>query len=124
LHTISAQGTHHAEVRAFLIKYYGTDQNPELKAPLHTITTIDRFGLVVVRGELYAIVDIGLRMLTPRELFTAQGFPLDYVIEHDGKGKAFTKTAQVARCGNSVCPPLAGALVRANYLEMRREIAA
>lgn len=124
LHTISAQGTHHAEVRAFLIKYYGTDQDPELCQPLHTITTKDRFALVTVRGELYAIVDIGLRMLTPRELFTAQGFPLDYVIEHDGKGKAFTKTAQVARCGNSVCPPLAEALVRANYMEMRKEIAA
>lgn len=124
LHTISAQGTHHAEVRAFLIKYYGTDQDPELCQPLHTITTKDRFALVTVRGELYAIVDIGLRMLTPRELFTAQGFPLDYVIEHDGKGKVFTKTAQVARCGNSVCPPLAEALVRANYVEMRKEIAA
>jgi DNA (cytosine-5)-methyltransferase 1 len=124
LHTISAQGTHHADVRAFLIKYYGTDQDPELCQPLHTITTKDRFALVTVRGELYAIVDIGLRMLTPRELFTAQGFPLDYVIEHDGKGKAFTKTAQVARCGNSVCPPLAEALVRANYVEMRKEIAA
>lgn len=124
LHTISAQGTHHAEVRAFLIKYYGTDQDPQLGKPLHTITTIDRFALVTVRGELYAIVDIGLRMLTPRELFTAQGFPLDYVIEHDGKGKIFTKTAQVARCGNSVCPPLAEALVRANYVEMRKEIAA
>lgn len=124
LHTISAQGTHHAEVQAFLIKYYGTDQDPQLGKPLHTITTIDRFALVTVRGELYAIVDIGLRMLTPRELFTAQGFPLDYVIEHDGKGKAFTKTAQVARCGNSVCPPLAEALVRANYVEMRKEIAA
>lgn len=124
LHTISAQGTHHAEVQAFLIKYYGTDQDPQLGKPLHTITTIDRFALVTVRGELYAIVDIGLRMLTPRELFTAQGFPLDYVIEHDGKGKIFTKTAQVARCGNSVCPPLAEALVRANYAEMRKEIAA
>lgn len=124
LHTISAQGTHHAEVRAFLIKYYGTDQDPELCQPLHTITTKHRFALVTVRGELYAIVDIGLRMLTPRELFTAQGFPLDYVIEHDGKGKAFTKTAQVARCGNSVCPPLAEALVRANYVEMKKEIAA
>lgn len=124
VHTISAQGTHHAEVRVFLLKYYGTDQDPALCQPLHTITTKDRFALVTVRGELYAIFDIGLRMLTPRELFTAQGFPLDYVIEHDGKGKAFTKAAQVARCGNSVCPPLAEALVRANYVEMKQEIAA
>lgn len=124
LHTISAQGTHHAEVRAFLIKYYGTDQDPALDQPLHTITTKDRFGLVTIRGEQYAIVDIGLRMLTPRELFTAQGFPLDYAINHDGKGKAFTKSAQVARCGNSVCPPLAEALVRANYVQVQKEIAA
>lgn len=124
LHTISAQGTHHAEVRAFLIKYYGTDQDPQLGKPLHTITTIDRFALVTVRGELYAIVDIGLRMLTPRELFTAQGFPRNYVIARDGRGKIFTKTAQVSRCGNSVCPPLAEALVRVNYVEMREEIAA
>jgi DNA (cytosine-5)-methyltransferase 1 len=117
VHTISAQGTHHAEVRAFLIKYYGTDQDPALLEPLHTVTTKDRFGLVMVKGEPYAIVDIGLRMLTPRELYRAQGFPESYRIDTGADGRPLTKTAQVRMCGNSVCPPLARALVAANYTE-------
>jgi DNA (cytosine-5)-methyltransferase 1 len=117
LHTISAQGTHHAEVRAFLIKYYGTDQDPALREPLHTVTTKDRFGLVTIKGEDYAIVDIGLRMLTPRELYRAQGFPESYAIDKGADGRPLTKTAQVRMCGNSVCPPLARALVAANYAE-------
>jgi DNA (cytosine-5)-methyltransferase 1 len=108
-------GGRHAEVRAFLVKYYGTDQDPKLAEPLHTITTKDRFGLVTVHGEQYAIVDIGLRMLSPRELYNAQGFPASYRIDADAAGKPFTKTAQVRMCGNSVCPPLAEALVRANF---------
>lgn len=115
LHTISAQGTHFSEVRAFLVKYYGTDQDPQLTEPMHTVTTKHRFGLVTVHGEEYAIVDIGLRMLSPRELYTAQGFPVTYLIEQGPDGKPFTKTAQVRMCGNSVCPPLAEALVRANF---------
>lgn len=117
LGTISAGGTHAAEVRAFLIKYYGNEQDGHgLGNPLGTVTVQDRFGLVTVSigGEEYVIVDIGMRMLTPRELFNAQGFPPEYVIEHDAEGRAITKTAQVAKCGNSVCPPLAEALVRAN----------
>src|SRR5207253_720368 len=81
LHTISAQGQHHAEVRAFLIKYYGADQDPRLEEPLHTITTKHRFGLVTIHGQDYEIVDIGLRMLEPHELYRAQGFPDDYVID-------------------------------------------
>jgi len=117
LHTISAGGTHHAEVRAFLIKYYGTDQDPKLTEPLHTVTTKDRFGLVTIRGEEYAIVDIGLRMLTPRELYRAQGFPDSYIIDHGGDGRPLTKTAQVRMCGNSVCPPLSCAITMANYRE-------
>jgi DNA (cytosine-5)-methyltransferase 1 len=117
LHTISAQGTHHGEVRAFLIKYYGTDQDPRLQEPLHTVTTKDRYGLVMVEGEPYAIVDIGLRMLTPRELYRAQGFPESYIIDHGADGRPLTKTAQVRMCGNSVCPPLARAIVAANYAE-------
>jgi len=119
LHTISAGGTHHADVRAFLIKYYGTDQDPQLRGPLHTITTKDRFGVVTVAGEQYEIADIGMRMLTPRELFNAQGFPVDYIIEHGidegGQRIELTKTAQVRMCGNSVCPPLSRALVEANF---------
>jgi DNA (cytosine-5)-methyltransferase 1 len=122
LHTVSAQGFHHAEVRAFLTKYYGTDQDPNLREPLHTCTTKDRFGLVTVKGEPYQIVDIGMRMLTPRELYRAQGFPESYHIGHGvdpftGERIALTKTAQVRMCGNSVCPPVAAALVRANYTE-------
>ncbi|TNH91731.1 type II restriction endonuclease subunit M [Aeromonas hydrophila] len=116
--TITAGGLHIGEVRAFLLKYYGTDSTIPCSEPLHTVTTRDRFGLVTVRGEDYQIVDIGMRMLEPHELFAAQGFPADYVIDHDATGKKFTKTAQVARCGNAVCPPLAAALVRANLPEM------
>jgi DNA (cytosine-5)-methyltransferase 1 len=121
LHTISAQGTHHAEVRAFLIKYYGTDQDPALRDPLHTVTTKDRFGLVTIKGEDYQIVDIGLRMLTPRELYRAQGFPQGYQIDFGAAGEPLTKTAQVRMCGNSVCPPLSQAIVRANYAELAQK---
>jgi len=121
LHTVSAQGQHFAEVRAFLLKYYGTDQDPRLDEPLHTVTTKHRFGLVTVRGEDYAIVDIGLRMLTPRELYRAQGFPDTYQIDHGADGKPLTKTAQVRMCGNSVCPPVASAVVAANYVDRSEE---
>lgn len=118
LHTVSAGGTHMAEVRAFLIKYYGNEPDGSgLTSPLGTVTVNDRFGLVtvMVEGEEYVIVDIGMRMLTPRELFNAQGFPADYIIEQDALGLPITKTAQVAKCGNSVCPPIAEALVRAQF---------
>ena len=119
--TISAQGTHIAEVRAFLIKYYGTDQDPRLEEPLHTITTKDRYGLVMIGGEEYAITDIGLRMLTPRELFLAQGFPADYIIGDDpAQGLHLTKSAQVRMCGNSVCPTVAQALVEANFVHEKK----
>ena len=109
----------HALVRAFLVKYYGTDQDPQMAEPLHTVTTKDRFGLVTVKGEPYAIVDIGLRMLTPRELYRAQGFPESYAIDKGADGRPLTKTAQVRMCGNSVCPPLARALVSANYSDVQ-----
>lgn len=120
LHTISAGGTHHAEVRAFLIKYYGTDQDPRLTEPMHTIPTKDRFGLVMVKGQPYAIVDIGLRMLKPRELYRAQGFKDSYIIDwgihpHTGERIKMTATASIRMCGNSVCPPMAHAYVAANY---------
>jgi DNA (cytosine-5)-methyltransferase 1 len=62
-------------------------------------------------------VDIGLRMLTPRELYRAQGFPEDYRIERGAAGDPISKTAQVRMCGNSVCPPLARAIVAANFQE-------
>ena len=120
LHTISAGGTHMGEVRPFLIKYYGNEADGHgLDRPIGTVTVQDRFGLVIVtiEGEEYVITDIGMRMLTPRELFNAQGFPPDYIIYHDAGGRPITKTAQVAKCGNSVCPPLAEALVRANMAD-------
>lgn len=117
LHTISAQGQHHAEVRALLLKYYGTDQDPQLGEPLHTVTTKDRFGLVTVAGQDYVIADIGMRMLQPRELYRAQGFPEAYIIGRGADGRQLSKAAQVRMCGNSVCPPLARAIVAANYSE-------
>ena len=120
LHTVSAGGTHMGEVRAFLIKYYGNEQDGHgLDSPLGTVTVQDRFGLgtVMIEGEEYVIVDIGMRMLSPRELFNAQGFPPYYQIETDAHGKPITKTAQVAKCGNSVCPPLSESLVRANMAD-------
>lgn len=117
LATLTGQGTHAAEVRAFLLKYYGAEQDPRLEEPLHTATTKARFGLVTVMigGEPYVIVDIGMRMLTPRELFRAQGFDNSYVIDRTADGTPITKTDQIRMCGNSVCPPVAAALVRANY---------
>ena len=114
VHTISAGGLHIGEVRAFLIQYYGTSTGHELDRPLGTVTTKDRFGLVTIKGEKYQIVDIGMRMLEPHELFAAQSFPDDYVIAHDSTGKKLSKTKQVARCGNAVPPLVAKALVEAN----------
>jgi len=108
---------HIAAVYAFLIKYYGQEDGQSLTSPLDTITGHDRFGLVTVKGNPYQIVDIGMRMLTPRELYSAQGFPADYIIEHDYTGKTYPKSKQVARCGNAVPPPFATALVKANWPE-------
>lgn len=117
LHTISAGGTHHAAVAAFLTAYYGSDQDTPLDDPLHTVTTKPRFALVTVAGQRYAISDIGMRMLQPRELYRAQGFPDSYVIDRGADGRALSKAAQVRMCGNSVCPPLARAIVAANYAD-------
>lgn len=120
LGTVSAQGTHHAEVSALLTKFYGQGgQDQDLRDPLHTIPTHDRFSLVTVHGELYAIADIGMRMLQPRELYRAQGFPDSYVIDRGADGRALSKAAQVRMCGNSVAPPMAMAIVAANYAEQQ-----
>ena len=119
LNTMTACTNHFAEVSAFLVKYYGTGDNAvSCKDPAPTITAKDRMGLVTVHGQDYQIVDIGLRMLTPRELFDAQGFPSDYIIDVDADGKSYPKSEQVARCGNAVCPPIPTALVRANLPEL------
>ncbi len=139
LHTISAGGQHHAEVRAFLLAYYGTDQDQSPAAPLATVTSRDRFGLVTIKGVDYEIVDIGLRMLAPHELYRAQGFPEHYIIDEIPDPALLfvggeqveadplslpriplTKSAQVRMCGNSVCPPLSEALIRANFAHERQ----
>jgi len=117
--TITAGGNHVGEVRAFLLKYYGNETDgSDIAGPIGTLTTRDRFGLVTVNGVDHVIVDIGMRMLQPHELFKAQGFPDDYIIDRDSNGKKMTKTAQVARCGNSVPPQFAEALTRANLPEL------
>ena len=116
--TITAGDGHFGEVRAFLIKYYGQGTGQDIKEPLDTIPTHDRFGLVEIRGTLYQIVDIGLRMLEPKELYSCQGFPQDYIIDHDYKGKNYPRSEQVKRCGNSVCPSIPAAMVRVNLPEL------
>lgn len=120
LHTITAGDGHFGEVRAFLTKYYGSGTGQDIKEPLDTITAQDRFGLVTIYGTEYQIVDIGLRMLEPKELYGCQGFPEDYIIDHDYTGKTYPRSEQVRRCGNAVCPPLPAALVKANLPEMRK----
>lgn len=116
--TANAGGGHFGEVRAFLIKYYGQGTGQDIKAPLDTVTAQDRFGLVTINGADYQIVDIGLRMLEPRELYGCQGFPDDYIIDHDYTGKTYPRSEQVRRCGNAVCPPIPAALVRVNLPEI------
>lgn len=118
LPTITAGDGHFGEVRAFLIKYYGQGTGQDIQEPLDTVTSRDRFGLVTIEGEDYQIVDIGLRMLEPRELYGCQGFPDDYIIDHDYTGKTYPRTEQVKRCGNSVSPMVPNALVRANLREL------
>ena len=116
--TITAGDGHFGEVRAFLIKYYGQGTGQDIEQPLDTVTARDRFGLVTIEGVDYQIVDIGLRMLEPRELYGCQGFPDDYIIDHDYTGKTYPRSEQVRRCGNAVCPPIPAALVRANLPEL------
>ncbi|MEM9760035.1 MAG: DNA cytosine methyltransferase [Pseudomonadota bacterium] len=124
--TITAGGGHVGEVRAFLLKYYGTNIGSPANEPLHSITARSRFGLVLIHGEPYQIIDIGMRMLKPHELYAAQGFPLDYIHDRTADGTPLTITEQVAKCGNSVCPPVVEALVRANVRDQvaTRRIAA
>lgn len=107
---------HRPEVRAFMAAYYGADRDGQaVTDPMRTIPTHDRFGLVTVEGRQYEITDIGLRMLQPRELYRAQGFPDSFAIDKGTDGRTLAKTAQVRMCGNSVSPPVARALVAANF---------
>lgn len=136
---VSAGGEHHALVQyelgkedeagalrcaAFLMPYHASGgQWADVRDPMTTITTHDRLALVTVwlKGEPWVIVDITLRMLTPRELYNAQDFPPGYVIDRTANGKALTKTAQVRMAGNSVSPLPMRLLVAANYTECAAE---
>ncbi len=127
LEGIGENSDHSKAVHSFLTSYYGASIGQPADIPLGTVTTKDRFGLVTVEigGEPYVITDIGMRMLTPSELYKAQGFPEDYRISFDYQGKPFPKTEQIRKCGNSVCPPVAKAIVEANVPElMSMEVAA
>lgn len=118
---------HHSLVCAFLINYYSNGSGKtgaSLKNPTPTITTKGRMGLVTIEGVDYKIVDIGMRMLQPHELYKAQGFPDEYQIFPEYKGKPLTKTSSVRMCGNSVPPPVVTSLVEANYKSVEiREVA-
>lgn len=124
LNTITAQGLEYAECRTVLAKVNdnrGLKHWPKIRNLLNKYCGYelakDEILLLIIHGVAYYIADITLRMLTPRELYNAMGFPVDYVIDRDYKGNAYKKTKQVARCGNAVCPPLAEAMVRANLPE-------
>lgn len=113
---ICAGGGHAAVVAAFLAKYFGAAQHGQgVDEPLHSVTTKPRFGLVTVTiaGEAWVLVDIGMRMLTPRELFLAQGFRPDYVIDRTADGTRISKAKSISLCGNSVSPA-AWRMIRAN----------
>lgn len=124
LHTITAGGGHFGVVTTVVVKAEpGADLKhwPEIRDLLNTYCGY-RLGpedviLFEIGGTAYFMADIGLRMLTPRELYMANGFPQDYKIERDYTGREYPKTKQVARCGNAVPPPFATALVRANLPE-------
>ncbi|WP_431152524.1 DNA cytosine methyltransferase [Acidovorax facilis] len=139
--TITSGGEHHALIEytlspeaeegalrcaAFLIRYYGQGgQLGDMRQPMSTSTTKDRLALVTVwlRGTPYVIVDIQLRMLTPRELYNANGFPKTYIIDRGHDGRVFSKSIQVRMCGNAVPPPLGRAVIEANWnskVPMRR----
>lgn len=130
--TITAGAEHHAlvqctlspevieekalRVAAFLVNYYGQGEPRDLMQPLDTITTRDRLALVtvVIQGNPYVIIDIGLRMLQPIELYACQGFPSNYIIDRGHDGRRFTKSAQVKMVGNSVSPQPMAAILKAN----------
>jgi DNA (cytosine-5)-methyltransferase 1 len=107
-----------------MVKYYGGNDAIGVDMPMRTITALERFGLVTVHGEPYVIADIGMRMLAPRELYRAQGFPDSYRIALEVDGRPLPKDAQVRMVGNSVCPPVAAALARAQFEDQVIEVAA
>lgn len=127
LRTITASAGEFAECRTELIKAGGDKLGywPEIRALLNRYCGYemadDEILLLEIGGVHYFIADILLRMLTPREMYNAMGFPPDYIIDRDYLGNEYGKTKQVARCGNAVCPPMATALVRANLPEWCRQ---
>lgn len=121
--TVTAGGTHLGEVRAFLTRYNGTGGPESLTKPMGAVTSRDRFGLVRIAGDDYAIADIGMRMLVPRELFRAQSFDDAYIIDRKPDGGLLTKTAQIRLCGNSVPPDLVDAIISANLAEEKAAVA-
>ncbi|MFM0826857.1 DNA cytosine methyltransferase [Klebsiella oxytoca] len=117
--TITAGGQHVGEVKTTLaVEVYDEERAQQVLAFLKEYCGTDSTGLVDIDGVTYRIVDIGMRMLQPRELYRAQGFPEWYIIDRDYRGVKYAKDKQVARCGNAVPPPFAEALVRANLPEM------
>lgn len=123
LRTITASAGEFADCRTELVRAEGSELGhwPEVRALLNRHCGYeladDEILLLEIGGVRYFIADILLRMLTPRELYNAMGFPPDYIIDRDYLGNEYGKTKQVARCGNAVCPPMATALVRANLPE-------
>lgn len=124
LRTVTASAGEFAECRAVLAKVDGTQSLghwPKIRALLNKYCSYqlqeDEVILLIIRGVAYFIADILLRMLTPRELYNAMGFPPDYIIDRDHRGRPYPKSKQVARCGNAVCPPMARAMVQANFPE-------
>ena len=122
LRTITASAGEFAVAGTLIRKYIpGTDVGnwPEVRKLLNKYCGYaladDEILLLRIKSGLWYIFDITMRMLTPRELYAAMGFPPDYIIDRDYAGKPYPKTQQVARCGNAVCPPMAEAVVRANY---------
>lgn len=124
MQTVTTSAGEFAVCKAYLAKMRSGDDLghwPEIRALLNEFCGYaladDDVLLLEIGGALYYIADIGLRMLSPRELYNAMGFPPDYIIDRDYEGNEYKKSAQVARCGNAVCPPVASALVRANLPE-------
>ena len=124
MQTVTTSAGEFAECVAYMAKMHGGDNLghwPEIRDLLNEFCGYtlaeDEVLLLEISGALYYIADIGLRMLSPRELYNAMGFPPDYIIDRDYLGNEYKKSAQVARCGNAVCPPMATALVRANLPE-------
>ncbi|WP_449557240.1 DNA cytosine methyltransferase [Huaxiibacter chinensis] len=119
LQTVTAGGQHFGEVRTNLaVDGYDEGRALEVLSFLKKYCGEKSDGLVTVDGIVYRIVDIGMRMLQPHELYRAQGFPDWYIIDRDYRGVKYAKDKQVARCGNAVPPPFAEALVRANLPEL------